>query len=49
VAVYAGAVVVSLINSWWGLAICTGLTLLYLLPPRRPVYQNDQAGGSGSG
>jgi uncharacterized membrane protein len=37
VAVYAGAVVVSLINPWWGLAICTGLTFLYLLPPRRPV------------
>jgi uncharacterized membrane protein len=40
VAVYTGAVVVSLISYWWGLAICTGLMLLYLLPPRRPVYRS---------
>jgi hypothetical protein len=49
VAVYTGAVLVSLISPWWGLAICTGLALLYLLPPRRPIYQTDLAGGSGSG
>jgi uncharacterized membrane protein len=39
VAVYALAVVVSVLDHRWGLAMCTGLTLLYLLPPRTPVYQ----------
>jgi hypothetical protein len=24
-----------------GLAICVGLTLLYLLPPRKPVYVHE--------
>jgi hypothetical protein len=41
VAVYTVAVVVSVIDHRWGLAICTGLTLLYLLPPRTPVYRPD--------
>lgn len=41
VSVYALAVALSTINYGWGLAICTGLTLLYLLPPRTPVYRPD--------
>lgn len=39
VAVYALAVTVSVIDYKWGLAMCTGLTLLYLLPPRTPVHR----------
>jgi uncharacterized membrane protein len=41
VALYSGAVVVSLIDFRWGLGICVGLTLLYLLPPKSPVYQHE--------
>jgi uncharacterized membrane protein len=39
VAVYALAVAVSVMDYMWGLAMCTGLTFLYLLPPRMPVYR----------
>jgi uncharacterized membrane protein len=42
VALYSGAVVVSLIDFRWGLAICVGLTLLYLLPPKIPVYHREK-------
>ncbi|MFZ0497258.1 MAG: TMEM175 family protein [Methylocella sp.] len=38
VVLYLSAVVVSLIDFRWGLAICVGLTCLYLLPPKSPVY-----------
>ncbi|GEO17170.1 TMEM175 family protein [Microvirga aerophila] len=41
VAVYALAVAVAVIDHRWGMALCTGLTLLYLLPPRTPVYRHD--------
>ncbi|WP_445504077.1 TMEM175 family protein [Microvirga sp. G4-2] len=41
VAVYALAVAVSVLDHRWGLAMCTGLTLLYLLPPRTPVYRRS--------
>jgi uncharacterized membrane protein len=41
VAVYALAVAVAVIDHRWGMAMCTGLTLLYLLPPRTPVYRDD--------
>ncbi len=41
VAVNALAVVVSVIDHRWGLAMCSGLTLLYLLPPRTPVHRHD--------
>ena len=41
VALYSGAVVVSLIDFRWGLGICVGLTLLYLLPPKSPVYHHE--------
>lgn len=41
VAIYAVAVAVSMIDHRWGLAMCTGLTLLYLLPPRAPVHHRD--------
>jgi uncharacterized membrane protein len=41
VAVYALAVAVSVIDHRWGLALCTGLTLLYLLPPRTPIHRHD--------
>ena len=42
VALYSGAVVVSLIDFRWGLSICIGLTLLYLLPPKSPVYHREK-------
>jgi hypothetical protein len=42
VVLYSGAVVVSLIDFRWGLGICVGLTLLYLLPPRSPVYDGEE-------
>jgi uncharacterized membrane protein len=35
---YAGAFVLSFVESWVTLSIVIGLTLLYLLPPRRPRY-----------
>jgi uncharacterized membrane protein len=35
---YVVSVIVALYNAFASLAICTGLTLLYLLPPRCPVY-----------
>ena len=38
VALYLGAVLVSLVYWKLSLAVCVGLTLLYLLPPKRPVY-----------
>jgi uncharacterized membrane protein len=41
VAIYALAVAVSVIDHAWGMAMCTGLTLIYLLPPRTPVYRHD--------
>ena len=41
VALYSAAVVVSLIDFRYGLGICVGLTLLYLLPPKSPVYRPE--------
>ena len=38
VALYGAAVAVSFVEPWAALAVCVGLTLLYLLPPRRPVF-----------
>ena len=38
VALYTAAVAVSFVEPWAALAVCVGLTLLYLLPPRRPVF-----------
>ena len=38
VAVYAVAMVLCLVEFHLGLGLCVGLTLLYLLPPPRPVY-----------
>ena len=35
---YASALMLSFLNAWVALAIVVGLTLLYLLPPRRPRY-----------
>lgn len=40
VALYAIAVLVSLVSYRLGLAVCIGLTLLYLLPTGAPVYQH---------
>ena len=37
VALYSSAVLVSPFSSKWGLGICVGLTLLYLLPPKSPA------------
>ena len=36
---YASALVISFVNPWVALVIVVGLTLLYLLPPRRPQYR----------
>jgi uncharacterized membrane protein len=36
---YAGALAISFVNAWVALVIVVGLTLLYLLPPRRPRYR----------
>ena len=41
VALYSSAILLSLIDFKWGLGLCVGLTLLYLLPPRRPRYVDD--------
>jgi uncharacterized membrane protein len=46
VAVYALAVAIATVDYLWGLAMCTGLTLLYLLPPRPPVYRRTAAESS---
>ena len=35
---YAGALMLSFLDAWVALTIVVGLTLLYLLPPRRPRY-----------
>jgi uncharacterized membrane protein len=35
---YAGALLLSFLDAWVALALVTGLTLLYMLPPRRPRY-----------
>jgi uncharacterized membrane protein len=38
VAIYVVAVAVCLIDFKLGLALCVGLTFIYLLPPRSPIY-----------
>ena len=35
---YTTAILLSFWSAWVALGLCVGLTLLYLLPPRRPVY-----------
>ena len=42
VALYLTAVVVTVVEYHWGLALAVGLTLLYLLPPKAPVYVDDE-------
>ena len=37
-ALYAGALLLSFLSAWIALTIVVGLTLLYLLPPRRPRF-----------
>lgn len=39
-ALYVGAVLVSLVSAALGLAICVGISLLYLIPPRQPRYRD---------
>lgn len=39
VALYMIAILLSLAHFRWGLGMCVGLTLLYLLPPRPPAYR----------
>src|ERR1044071_7115803 len=39
VALYVIAVLLALADFKWGLGLCVGLTLLYLLPPRKPAYR----------
>lgn len=36
--VYVAAIAAALVSFQLGLAFCTGLTMLYLLPPKSPVY-----------
>jgi len=38
-AFYAIALAVAFLSAWVALAICVGLTVVYLLPHRRPVYR----------
>jgi uncharacterized membrane protein len=42
VVLYSGAVLLSQVDFRWGLSICIGLTLLYLLPPKSPVYHRER-------
>jgi hypothetical protein len=37
---YFLALVLSLWNGIAGLVLCVGLTLLYMLPPKKPVYRS---------
>lgn len=39
IGLYLSALLMSFFNAMASLAICVGLTLLYLLPPRKPEYQ----------
>lgn len=39
--IYFAALLISLWNSILGLVICVGLTLLYLLPSKNPIYTED--------
>ncbi|HWX42577.1 MAG TPA: TMEM175 family protein [Blastocatellia bacterium] len=43
ISLYLAAVLLSLWNSTAGLAVCLGLTFLYLMPPKQPVYQDKDA------
>jgi len=43
ISLYLAAVLLSLWNSTAGLAVCLGLTFLYLMPPKQPVYQDTDA------
>jgi len=43
VVLYASAVLLSLVDYRLGLAVCVGLTLIYLLPPKPPVYVRKSA------
>jgi len=45
VALYAVAVAICTVDVTAGLAICVGLTLLYLLPPRSPLYVKQDSNG----
>jgi uncharacterized membrane protein len=40
ISLYSLAIAASLFSAWAGLAICGGLTLLYLLPPNTPRYSS---------
>jgi uncharacterized membrane protein len=42
-ALYLAAVLLCLWNALAGLALCVGLTLLYLLPSRKPVFRPEAA------
>jgi hypothetical protein len=43
VALFCIAVLLSLIEPNLGLAVCVGVTLFYLLPPKPPVYVPNQS------
>jgi len=43
VVLYGCAILVSLVDFRLCLAVCVGLTLVYLLPPKPPVYVRDSA------
>jgi uncharacterized membrane protein len=42
--IYLAAMLTAFVSVWVCLGICVGLTALYLLPPRRPVYVGDDDG-----
>jgi uncharacterized membrane protein len=39
IGIYSAALIASLVEPWAGLAICTGITAVYLLPPRPPAFE----------
>jgi uncharacterized membrane protein len=40
--VYGAAVLIALWNAYVSLGICIGLTMLYLMPPPRPLYVHEE-------
>jgi hypothetical protein len=37
------------VNAWVALGLCAAITLVYLFPPRRPVYVTSREAGTASG
>jgi uncharacterized membrane protein len=37
---FMASFLISLINPWAGMTVCTGITILYLFPPQKPEYSS---------